>query len=117
MMINPGDFLGWEPLKAAKEYLRRKNKPATLDEIIEGIQGGSAVVANREKLRTSLGRSSFEIAKLSDDTFGLLDWYPQEKQNRAGGKRKPAQGTGSTGSDDDQDSSQDASSSCGATIS
>jgi hypothetical protein len=89
MLVSPGEFFGKAPLEAAKLYLRKKTKPATLTEIVENLATGSCEVRDREKLRVSLGRSTFEIARLGEDNFGLLDWYPDEKQKRlAAAKRR-----------------------------
>ena len=89
--VSPGEFLGMPPLTAAKLYLKKRDKkPASFAEILEGLEAGSCEVSNKEKLRVYLGRSTFEIAKLNDDSFGLLEWYPNEKEKRAWGGKKRA---------------------------
>ena len=92
-LVAVGEFFGKSPLEAAKLYLKKKGTPASLDEIIENLSIGSCDVRNKGDLRVSLGRSTFEIARLNEDTFGLLDWYPHEKQKRStGGKKKVSSG-------------------------
>ncbi len=88
-LVAVGEFFGKTPLDAAKLYLKKKGKPASLDEIIMNLGLGSCEVKSKADLRVSLGRSTFEIARLNEDNFGLLDWYPDEKAKRsAGGKRR-----------------------------
>ena len=83
-LVSVGEFYGLEPLEAAKRYLRKRNqKPATFDEIVVAIESGSCEVPNRATLKLSLARSTFEIAKLSEDSFGLLEWYPHVKRSSA----------------------------------
>jgi hypothetical protein len=82
-LVSVGEFYGLEPLDAAKRYLRKRNKPATFDEIVAAIETGSCEVSNKATLKVSLGRSTFEIAKLSEDSFGLLEWYPHVKRSSA----------------------------------
>lgn len=94
-LVSVGEFYGLEPLEAAKRYLRKRNKPTTFDEIVAGLEAGSCEVPNRATLKLSLARSTFEIAKLSEDSFGLLEWYPHVKRSSA---RKPQRNAGA-GSD------------------
>ena len=75
-LVSVGEFYGLEPLEAAKRYLRKRGKPTTFDQIVDGIEAGSCEVPNRATLKVSLARSTFEIAKLSDDTFGMLSGIP-----------------------------------------
>jgi hypothetical protein len=97
-LVSVGEFFGKGPLEAAKLFLKKKNSPASLDEIVENLTFGSCEVKNKQELRISLSRSTFEIARLNDDNFGLLDWYPEEKQKRSwSNKKKPA--SGPSGSD------------------
>jgi hypothetical protein len=105
-LVSPGDFFGANPLDAAKTFLRFKGKPAQLDEIIAGLKQGSCEIPNREKFRLSLARSTFEIARLNDDTFGLLEWYPHEKEKRAAGNKRRSSSSGSSSDDLDEDSEE-----------
>ncbi len=86
--VKVGDFFGKKPLEAAKLFLKAKNGPATLDEIIENLTIASCPVPNKEDLRTSLGRSTFEIARLNENTFDLLERYPDEQKKRLNSGKK-----------------------------
>lgn len=81
-LVVPGQFLGRPALEAAKEFLKLRGKPATLDEIIAGLITGTCEPGKREKLRVSLSRSTFAFVKLGEDVYGLLDWYPEVKKQR-----------------------------------
>ena len=87
-LVRVGEFFGKQPLEAAKIYLRKKGQPANFNEIVDNLAFGSCEVVNKNELRVSLGRSTFEIAKLSEDDFGLLDWYPDVKKTRLDRPRK-----------------------------
>lgn len=87
-LIVPGQFLGRPALEAAKEFLKLRGKPATLDEIIAGLITGTCEPGKREKLRVSMSRSTFSFVKLGEDVYGLLDWYPDEKKQRFDGMSK-----------------------------
>jgi hypothetical protein len=86
-IVKVGEFFGKAPLDAAKLYLKKKNKPASFDEILENLARGSCDVPKKSDLKVSLARSTFEIARLGDDNFGLLDWYPEEKAKRQSRKK------------------------------
>ena len=88
LLVKVGEYYGKSPLEAAKAYLKAKGEPATLDEIVENLKIGSCEVKNEGDLRVSLGRSTFEIARLNEDTFGMLDWFPDVKKSRLAGGRK-----------------------------
>jgi hypothetical protein len=89
-VVQPGQYLGWSPLDAAKDFLSRRAKSATLDEIIAGLKTGSCDPGSRDKFGLSLSRSTFNFVKLGDDLYDLLERYPNEKLKRGtGGKRKP----------------------------
>lgn len=95
-IVQVGEFFGKAPLDAAKLYLKKKNKPASFDEIVESLGRGSCEVAKKNDLKLSLARSTFEIARLGDDNFGLLEWYPEERAKRQGQGRKKPSGESST---------------------
>src|SRR2546421_189104 len=66
-----------------------------LDQLIEGIKAQVANVVDAirtdprlDKLRVSLARSTFEVAKVGDDRFGLLEYYPHVKRGTPGRKKK-----------------------------
>jgi hypothetical protein len=108
-LVSVGEFYGLEPLDAAKRYLRKRNKPATFDEIVRAIEVGSCEVSNRPTLKLSLARSTFEIAKLSEDSFGLLEWYPHVKRSSARKQRgaAAASNNGSTTEPESESADQD----------
>jgi hypothetical protein len=88
-LVRPGEFFGKKPLEAAKIYLKRRNRqPASLEEIIDNLAAGSCEVKNKEELRTSLARSTFEIARLNDNLFGMLEWYPDVQNQRLSTMKK-----------------------------
>jgi hypothetical protein len=43
---------------------------------------GGADAGNEEKLRMSLARSTWDMAKIGEDLFGLLEFYPHIKRGR-----------------------------------
>jgi hypothetical protein len=94
VLVMPGEFYGKTPLVAAKEFLLRKKKPSTLDEIFEALRTGSCDPGPRDKLGVSLARSTFQFVKIGEDRYGLLDWYPDVRDKRkaslSGPKRKTA---------------------------
>lgn len=86
------EFAGQPPLEAAKKYLRKiaaQQKAASLDEIIAGLEKGGLTGVKRDELRISLSRSTFEIYKVSDDVYGLVENFPHIK--RVAPKRKGTQ--------------------------
>jgi hypothetical protein len=93
--ISEWEFAGMPPLDAAKSYLRMiapKRKAAKVDEIIAALEQGGLKGANREDLRISLSRSTYEVYKVSDDLYGLLEFFPHVKRERGASKKKAAAG-------------------------
>ncbi len=82
--VQPGEFYGVGPLKAAKRYLKKRGKPASIEEIVSAIRVGGAIVPSLEKLRTSLSRSTFDVAKVGPDHYGLLEFYPHVQRGKKG---------------------------------
>jgi hypothetical protein len=84
-----GEFMGMEALDAAKLYMEKKKAVASsLDEIIEAIQKGGAQQVNRDTLRTSLGRSTWDVAKApGQELYTLVKFLPHLKR----GKKKVGQ--------------------------
>jgi len=90
--VSPHEFFGMEPLEAAKLYLKKVGpvrKSAMFDEIVTAIRSGGGDPGNEDKLRISLSRSTFEVAKISDDRYGLLEFFPHVKRGTPGRKKKP----------------------------
>jgi hypothetical protein len=86
--VKRGEFIGMDPVAAAKLYLQKKeSEAATLDEIMEAIQVGGAQSADRDKLRISLARSTWDVVKAPDqELYQLLKYAPHVKR----GKKKTA---------------------------
>jgi hypothetical protein len=83
--VKEGEFYGLEPLDAAKRFLKKKGEAASLDAIIMAI-GVGGVTANKDNLRMSLSRSTWDVAKVGDDLYGLLEFYPHVKRGNRGKK-------------------------------
>lgn len=87
----PDEFYGLEPLEAAKRFLHKVGpvrKSADFNEIVRAIRAGGGDPGNEDKLRVSLARSTVEVAKVGDDRFGLLEFYPHVKRGTPGRKKK-----------------------------
>jgi hypothetical protein len=85
--IESWTFVKMNPLEAAKLYLRMiapKRKAAPLDEIALALERGGLKVSS-DALRIPLSRSTYEVLKVSEDTYGLLEFFPHVKR---GGKKK-----------------------------
>jgi hypothetical protein len=99
-----GEFMGMEALDAAKAYMdKKKSVASTLDEIVEAIQKGGAQPASRDALRTSLGRSTWEVMKApGQELYTLIKYLPHVKR----GKKKAGQPEQNehTGADSAEDS-------------
>lgn len=83
--IEPDEFVGLEPLDAAKRYLKKVGRAALFQDIVAAIKSGGCNPGNQDKLKVSLGRSAWDVVKVGEDRFGLLDFYPHMKR---GGKKK-----------------------------
>ena len=83
--IEPDEFYGLDALEAAKRYLKKRGKAVPFTEILAAVRSGGCDVGNEAKLRMSLARSTWDIAKVGEDRFGLLEFYPHVKR---GGKKK-----------------------------
>jgi hypothetical protein len=82
--VRPGEFIGMEALDAAKLYMEKKKEQASsLDEILEAIQKGGAQTASRNDLRTSLGRSNWDVVKAQgQEIYTLLKYAPHVKRGK-----------------------------------
>lgn len=74
------EFFGLLPLEAAKRYLKKKGEAATLDEIVEKIRAGGCRVNSPANLRKTLTRSTWQVAKVGKDAFGLVEFYGGRKR-------------------------------------
>lgn len=84
--IRPDEFYGLSPLDAAKRYLKSRGSARPFGEIVQSIRAGGCRVTDETELKISLGRSTFDIAKVGNDLYGLLEFYPHIKRGK---KRKP----------------------------
>lgn len=83
--IRPDEYLGDPPLEAAKKYLRRVRQAAPLDEIAEAISRGGAATRGADwkgELDASLLRSTREVVKVKEGTYGLVEFYTPEQLTR-----------------------------------
>lgn len=103
-LILPPPFFNKELGEAVVEYLTLKKTgdapaPATIDEIYSAlISGGykfngASDSGNKGALKTSLTRNTAQMAKISDDLYGLRKWYGMRAARRPGngeGEEAPA---------------------------
>jgi hypothetical protein len=82
MAIEVDTFFGMKPIIAAKKYLRMKKKAASFNEIVDSLKSGGCPVSDPDKLKISLGRSNTQIAKVDEDHYGLVEFYPDLKRSR-----------------------------------
>ena len=94
--IRIDEYFGLLPLEAAKRYLKRKGEAATLDEIVAAISSGGCKVNSPSNLRKTLTRSTWQVAKVGKDAFGLVEFYggrkrgpKKEKTGGADGEEQP----------------------------
>jgi hypothetical protein len=101
--VQPGEFYGLGALKAAKRFLKKRGKPASIDEIVTAVKAGGATVPSVDKLRVSLSRSTSDIAKVGPDHYGLLEFYPHVTRGK---KAKDSQLGGALPLEDDDDNEE-----------
>jgi len=91
--IRPDEFYGLSALEAAKRFIKKRGRACTLDEIQKGIQAGGCSDFRETDLRESLSRSTMSVAKVGNDLYGLLEFYPhirRERKKRSPGDKTPA---------------------------
>jgi hypothetical protein len=91
LRVEPHEFYGLDALEAAKKYLKKVGpirKSALFSEIVSAIRSGGGDPGPDDKLRLSLSRSTFEVAKIGDDRYGLLEFFPHVKRGSPGRKKK-----------------------------
>lgn len=86
--VLPGEFMGMDAVAAAKTYMEKKKAVAsTLDEIMEALQKGGAGQVQRDGLRTSLARSTWDVQKApGQDLYTLVKFLPHVKRGAKGKK-------------------------------
>jgi len=80
--IRRDEFYGLSPLEAAKRFLKKRSRACTLDEIANGIRSGGCQDFKEDDLARSLSRSTMEIAKVGEDLYGLVEFYPHIRRER-----------------------------------
>lgn len=94
-VIRPDEYLGDPPLEAAKKYLRRVRRAASLEDIADAISKGGAAIRSgsdwRTELDASLTRSTREVVKVREGTYGLVEFYSEEQLRglRASRRQRP----------------------------
>jgi len=109
LTIAPDEFYGLEPLIAAKEYLKKIGKTGTksaqFGDIVTAIKAGGGDPGNEDKLRVSLARSTYEVVKIGEDRYGLVEFFEHVERKRGAKKKR---GDNSSDSDSPEtESSQD----------
>jgi hypothetical protein len=84
--IRPDQFFRKSITKAAKEYLKMKGSAATVDEIIDALKRGGCDLGRHpnRNIRISLSKNSYAFAPVSEDTFGLWEFYGGRPKKKAG---------------------------------
>jgi hypothetical protein len=94
IVIEPDEFHGKEALDAAKRYLKKRgsagDKSALFQDILAAIRRGGGDPGNEDKLKVSLAKSTWDVTKIGEDRFGLLEFFPDIK--RGAKKKKPGNG-------------------------
>lgn len=91
--IRPDEYYGLDPLEAAKRYLKRRGQARSFREILESIRRGGCKVENENELKVRMARSTYEVAVLPDEHYGLVEFYPHLKRGK-GSKKRAAGGAG-----------------------
>lgn len=99
--IRCDEFFGLKPVEAAKRFIKKRGRACTVEEIANGIRSGGCQDFRDDELGLSLSRSTMEIAKVGDNLYGLVEFYPTIKRERK--KRS----TDKNGAADDVKESQD----------
>ena len=87
--VKPTEFYGFEPLDAAKRYLRKtRENGAELADIIEGVKAGGLALSrdDEDAIRTGLSRSTLDTAKIGG-RYVLLEFLPHVKRGKKGRPR------------------------------
>lgn len=85
--IRPDQFYGKGFATAASAYLKMKNQACSASEITEGLKAGGFDFTWKDEDRVrmvaiSLAKNSYVFHKLPNNTFGLLEWYPDIKNKK-----------------------------------
>src|SRR5262249_16084360 len=92
----PDQFLGDEPMEAAKKYMRSVGHAVPFDEIADAVKGGGGGIRGadwRDRLEISLKRSPYQVVTVADHTYGLADFYSDEQLKRRRNTRRAKEGS------------------------
>ena len=87
--VRPGEFIGMDPVEAAKKYMdKKKTTASSLDEIIDAIEKGGAERVTRESLANSLARSNWDVVKApKQELYTLVKYVPHVTRTRKKSKQ------------------------------
>jgi hypothetical protein len=83
--LRPDEYLGDEPMEAAKKYMRSVGHAVHFDDIADAVQRGGAALQGagwRDRLELSLKRSPYQVITVAEKTYGLSDFYSEEQLKR-----------------------------------
>jgi hypothetical protein len=80
--VEPDEFVGLDALDAAKKFLKKPRKAVPFKDIVAAIRAGGGDPGSEQKLKVSLARSTWDIVKVGEDRFGLLEFYPHIKRGK-----------------------------------
>lgn len=87
--VQPGDFFGKPQADAAREYLKRLGRAATVDDIFAALQRGGVKFTGKDpkkNLYISLTMRKAIFVSVAPYTFGLWEFYPDAKGEKTGGR-------------------------------
>jgi hypothetical protein len=90
--IKPDTFLGKPPLDAAKQYLGMVGHAVHIDDIANAVERGGAAVRGdwRAPLEMGLIRSTHDVIKVQENTYGLVSFYSAAQvAGLRGARRRP----------------------------
>jgi hypothetical protein len=87
--VRPGEFIGMDPVEAAKKYMdKKKTTASSLDEIMAALDTGGAERVTRDSLANSLARSNWDVVKApKQELYTLVKYAPHVTR----GRKKPKQ--------------------------
>lgn len=84
--VQVGQFYGKSGTQGTAAYLELVDEPKTLEDILDGLKAGGLEIGGKDPrttLYTQLVRATHSFVKLPTGHFGLLDWFPEEKDRRS----------------------------------
>ena len=91
LQLKPDQFFRKSITTAAQEYLKAKGEAATVPEIIEALKNGGCDLGASplRNVKISLSKNSGTFAQVSDDVFGLWDFYGGSPRARKADEVQP----------------------------